>query len=211
MNLWSGKALKERCILFHRQFGNHRINPTLLRKVYHIHKIKNKKIKKTKPINPDKEIEYENWRLEIKDKIKNLKARGYRIIYLDETLFTTKTLKSYDYTLKSKPHRIPLASINQPCQALIFAISEENGIEHTKVFKKSVDHSKFIEYLDELSILNKHEPICIFLDNLRVHIMEEVMMKMNELQFEVIRNVPYNPDFNPAESCLSKIKNHYRR
>ena len=37
------------------------------------------------------------------------------------------------------------------------------------------------------------------------------MMKMNELQFEVIRNVPYNPDFNPAESCLSKIKNHYRR
>jgi len=90
-------------------------------------------------------------------------------------------------------------------------MSEEKGIEHTKVYKKSVDHTKFTEYLDELSILNKHEPICIFLDNLKVHIMEEVMMKMNELQFEVIRNVPYAPDYNPAESCLSKIKNHHKR
>ena len=152
MNLWSGKPLKERCLLFHRQFGNHRINSTLLRKVYRIHKIKNKKIKKTKPFNPEKEIEYENWRLEIKERIKTLKAQGYRIIYLDETLFTTKTLKSTDYTLKLKPHRILQASINQTCQALIFAISEEKGIEHTKVYKKSVDHTKFTEYLDELSI-----------------------------------------------------------
>jgi len=74
LNLWSGKSLKERCILFNRQFGNHRINQTLLRKVYHIHKVKNKKIKKTKPFNPEKEIEYENWRLEIKERIKTLKA-----------------------------------------------------------------------------------------------------------------------------------------
>jgi hypothetical protein len=123
LDKWAGKPLKERCILFHRQFGNHRINQTLLRKVYQMHKVKNKKIKKTKPINPDKEVEYENWRLEIKDRIKNLKAKGYRIIFLDETLFTTKTLKSYDYTLKSKSHRILQSSINQVCQALIFAIS----------------------------------------------------------------------------------------
>ena len=90
-------------------------------------------------------------------------------------------------------------------------MSEENGIEHIKVYPKSVDHAKFIEYLDELYIPNKHQPVAIFLDNLKVHSKEEVMMKMNELQFEVVFNVPYNPDFNPAESCLSKIKNHYKR
>ena len=28
---------------------------------------------------------------------------------------------------------------------------------------------------------------------------------------DIIFNVPYQPDFNPTESCLSKIKNHYKR
>ena len=98
--------MKERCILFHRHFGNHRINRTLLRKVYRIHKIKSKKIKKVKLIDPNKEIEYENWRKEIKGRVKKLKDKSYRIIYLDECVFTTKTLKTSDYTLKKIPHRI---------------------------------------------------------------------------------------------------------
>ena len=85
--------------MFHRHFGNHRINCTLLRKVYRIHKIKSKRIKKVKLINPDKEIEYENWRKEIKDRVRRLKFHQYRIIYLDECVFTTKTLRSTDYTL----------------------------------------------------------------------------------------------------------------
>lgn len=67
--------------------------------VYRIHKIKSKRIKQVKLINPDKEIEYENWRLEIKNRIGKLKSKAYRIIYLDECVFTTKTMKSTDYTL----------------------------------------------------------------------------------------------------------------
>ena len=69
LSRWAGKSIKERCILFHRHFGNHRINPTLLSKVYRIHKIRSKKIKKVKLINPTKETEYENWRIEIKNNI----------------------------------------------------------------------------------------------------------------------------------------------
>ena len=59
LKLWSGVALAWRCVLFHRHFGNHRINPTLLRKVYRIHRIKRKRIKLTKEIKPEKEQEYE--------------------------------------------------------------------------------------------------------------------------------------------------------
>ena len=55
LNLWSGKSIVLRCILFHRHFGNCRINRTLLRKVYSMHKIKRKKIKLTKEIKPEKE------------------------------------------------------------------------------------------------------------------------------------------------------------
>ena len=56
---WSGKSLWERCILFHRYFGNHRINPTLLSKVYSIHKIKRKKVKQVKLIKAEREHEFE--------------------------------------------------------------------------------------------------------------------------------------------------------
>ena len=89
---WSGKSLQERCTLFHRHFGNHRINQTLLRKVYALHKIKRKRLKLTKYIKPEKEEEYEIWRQGMSERIKKLKEEGYRIIYVDECGFTTKTI-----------------------------------------------------------------------------------------------------------------------
>ena len=89
---WASKSLKERCLLFHRQFGDHRINPTLLTQFYAKHKIKRKRVKTVKEIDPAKEAEYEKWRQDIKQKIADLKQEHYRIIYLDESLFTTKTI-----------------------------------------------------------------------------------------------------------------------
>ena len=105
--LWSGKTLEQRCVLFHRHFGNHSINPTLLRKIYALHKIRRKHVKFTKDIDPDKESEYEVWRLDLKDKISSLKEEGYKIVYLDEAVFTTKTIKKTDYSPLKTYHRIP--------------------------------------------------------------------------------------------------------
>ena len=61
----------------------------------------------------------------MKKRIKELKDGGYKIIYLDECLFTTKTLQTTDYTNKNYKHRLPLVQVSQPCQALILAISDE--------------------------------------------------------------------------------------
>ena len=152
-----------------------------------------------------------NWKNEIIQRMKNLKGTNRRIIYLDECIFTTKTMKTTDYTSLKSPHRIPQADINQPVYALILAISIENGLEHYQIFEKSVNYQKFIEYLDELYIENKHSSIAIFADNLSVHKTPNVMMKLHELDIEIIYNVPNQPDFNPVESCFSKIKNYYRR
>ena len=64
LNAWGAYTLKHRCILFHRKFLDHRINPTLLTRIYKMHKIKRKKVKFVKQIEPSKEIEYEEWRQE---------------------------------------------------------------------------------------------------------------------------------------------------
>ena len=73
-------------MLFHRHFGNRRINPTLLRKVYGLHNIKRKRIKFTKDIKADKEEEYGYWRQGMQERMDKLKADGYKIIYLDECM-----------------------------------------------------------------------------------------------------------------------------
>ena len=204
-------SLKNRCIFFHRHFGNHRINPTLLSKVYRIHKIKAKKIKSVKLIDPEKEQEYEQWRKDLITRIQSLRQQNTRIIYLDECVFTSKTILMRDYTNLKCNRRIPQTQLNQPVFALVLAISRENGLEHYQVYDKSVNKYKFVEYLDELYVPNKHESIVLFLDNLGVHKSGLVIEKLDELGIETLYNVPYQPDYNPTESCLSKIKNFYRR
>ena len=112
LHKWIGLSLKERCLMFHRHFGNHRINSTLLSKFYKKYKIKCKKIKFVKLINPEKEHEYERWRLELKEQIADLKQKHYRIIYLDESIFTTKTIRRKEYTPNRNPLRIEQSKIN---------------------------------------------------------------------------------------------------
>ena len=48
LELWSGKTISERCILFHRNFPNKKIAPTSLRRFYLQHKIKRKKVRQEK-------------------------------------------------------------------------------------------------------------------------------------------------------------------
>ena len=40
INDWAAHPLKHRCVLFHRKFPDHRINPTLLTRIYKMHKVK---------------------------------------------------------------------------------------------------------------------------------------------------------------------------
>ena len=68
-----------------------------------------------------------------------------------------------------------------------------------------------MDYLDGLYIANKHTKIALFMNNASSHKTINVKMKLQELEIEPIYNVPYQPDYNPTESCFSKIKNHYKR
>ena len=65
--------------------------------------------------------------------------------------------------------------------------------------------------MDELFIANKHNKVALFMDNASSHKTANIKMKLRELNMEPVYNVPYQPDYNPTESCFSKIKNHYKR
>ena len=81
--------------------------------------------------------------------------KGYRIIYMDESYFTSKTMLVYDYSPYKTSHQIPMSSVDQPTYSLVFAISMENGLEHYDVYKKGFNEVMFSDYLDNLYIQNE--------------------------------------------------------
>ena len=97
------------------------------------------------------------------------KKDGYRIVYLDETCFTRKTMIDTEWTLPKENMTIDEAKINEPCLALLAAISKDKGLEHYRVFPKSVNVKKFKEWLQELRDKNGNDKIALFLDNLSAH------------------------------------------
>ena len=71
----------------------------------------------------------------------------YRIIYLDECIFTRTSVPKVEYSLPKQNVAADLAMLSEPTLALLAAISKEKGLEHWKVFDYSVNIQKIKQYL----------------------------------------------------------------
>ena len=139
------------------------------------------------------------------------KNQEYRVIYLDETMFTRKTIRNEEWTLPKENVRIDQAKLNEPTLAMISAISMEKGQEHFKIYPKSVNTDQFIEYLKELRERTAGEKVCLFMDNLKAHNGDRSIAAMRELGFRWAWSPPYSPEYNPIELVFSKVKNKFKR
>ena len=77
------------------------------------------------------------------------KARnaGYRFVYIDETMFTRKTVPLMEWTCKHENMTVDQALLNEPTLALLCGISKEKGLEHFQIFELSVNIEKFMDYI----------------------------------------------------------------
>ena len=98
----------------------------------------------------------------------------------------------------------------EPTLAVLAAISMEKGLEHFKIFEKSVNIPKFKGYLQELRERNGDDKIALFLDNLSAHKSDKTKTEAARLGFRLIFNVPYSPEYNPIEFVFSKVKQKFR-
>ena len=115
------------------------MNPTLLRRIYSIHKIKKKALKwykRASQRDPVKEAQQLSTMKRLLTKAKN---DGYRIVYLDEICFTRSTVPKTEYCTLNSNMPADLAHLNEPTLAVLSAISKEKGQEHFKVFDYSVN------------------------------------------------------------------------
>ena len=146
----------------------------------------------------------------MKRQLAKAKKDGYRIIYIDETMFTRATVPKAEYCLPKQNMTVDTAKLDEPTLALLAGISKERGVEHYRTFDRSVNIPKFKEYIAELREANGDEKICLFMDNLSAHTSKKSKEALTRLGFRYIYNVAYSPDYNPIEFVFSKLKQKFR-
>ena len=58
------------------------------------------------------------------------KRDGFRMVYIDETMFTRKTVPDAEWAKKGQNTRVDEAKLSEPTLALLCGISKEKGVEH---------------------------------------------------------------------------------
>ena len=75
--------------------------------------------------------------------LKKAKKDGYRIIYIDETMFTKHAIPKKEYCLPNLNMKVDKDQLNEPPYAVLSGISREKGQELYMLFQKSVNVDKF--------------------------------------------------------------------
>ena len=203
-------SLMDRCKHFLKEFPSAHINPTLLRKIYKEHGIKKKNYRWTKQAKGMTAERHFRELTTMKQQLTKAKNSGYRFIYIDETMFSRKSMPTSEWSLPKKNYELDQAHWNEPVLAWLMGISYEKGREYSQIFRKSVDIPKFKEYLQALRNSVGDEKVCIFLDNLKAHKSEESLNEMRRLGFRYVFNVCYAPEYNPIELVFSKLKQRFK-
>ena len=101
LELWSGKTMKERCVLFHRQFTDKRIAVTSLRRLYLRLKIKRKKVRQEKVLPPPLREQFRENCSNLLAQLEEAEAEGRVIVFLDETNFTKLSLPRKEWSARN--------------------------------------------------------------------------------------------------------------
>ena len=93
------------------------MTPTLLRNIYRKFKIKKKKFRWFKEIESQDLAKQATELAKAKREIAKAKRDGFRIIYIDETMFTRKTLSDLEWSNSKDNMRVALKRLDEPTLA----------------------------------------------------------------------------------------------
>lgn len=125
--------MKERTVMFHRQFPDKRIAVTSLRRLYLKNKIKRKKLRQEKVMPPEQKLEYAESCREVLAQLEQAKAEKRLTLYLDEVNFTKLSLMKREWSTRNSNLTVDQVDVYQGYRSVIAAISEENGVDHSAI------------------------------------------------------------------------------
>ena len=211
LDLQVGKSLEERAADFMRVFPSKRMSSSRLQRIYKEHKVRKKKVRITKILSRRQRLKLRKYIPVVQHEIAEFRNRGFRIIYLDEVMFTTRTMPTHEWSRKNTNVTISYDQFQQSAVAGIAAISAERGIDVVMLFKKSVNKDKFKIFLQEIRDKYPFEDLALYMDNLSVHRSQEIIERMDELGLGYVFGPAYSPDFNPVETIFSGAKSYVKK
>ena len=98
---WAGKTMKERTVLFHRQFTDKRIAVTSLRRLYLKHKVRRKRVRHVKVMPHGLQQQYKAKCNELLAELEWVENEGRTIVFLDEINFTKLSLSRTEWSARN--------------------------------------------------------------------------------------------------------------
>ena len=79
------------------------------------------------------------------------------------------------------------------------------------LFDDSVNIEKFKFFIEELRAKYFYSDICLYLNNLSVHVAKAVKERLDDLSIAYIYSPIYSPDYNGIESVFSIAKRYIKQ
>lgn len=98
---WAGFTMKQRTVMFHRQFTDKRIAITSLTRLYLKNGVKRKKVRQEKNMPGRVREDFRQRCVNLLDEINRVKREGLPIVYLDETLFGKRSIALKEWSNKN--------------------------------------------------------------------------------------------------------------
>ena len=115
--------MDERVILFHRKFPHKVISATRLWRLYRQHGIKRKQVRVQKSMPARDLHNFNEQRERVLQELKAAKAKKLPMVYLDELVFTKRTMIFRDYSNRGQHLRIDERNLYQKYKSVIATAS----------------------------------------------------------------------------------------
>ena len=122
-------------------------------------------------------------------------AKKCKLLFADETCFTSKTLPRKTFASKRNNVEVDQEALNKGYRSALAAISTDGNIEHLKVTERAINAKKYVSWLRKLNekLGGDKKKFYLFVDNLGVHKTPKVMRTYTELGIVPIFNSTYSP------------------
>jgi transposase len=197
--------------MFHRRFGEVKVSPTTIRRIYLKHKIRFKNIKRGKREIDFSDPHYSSLFHCMHSLLHRVKESNTKVVYLHKTMFTFRTFRAKGWTHKRDRVRVNDSDLKVQTLALIAAIAEDGGLIDFAIHPMAINTESFVAFVRQLAEKLGGGDFALFLDNLSVHKTRPAKLLFEELNITEIFNVPYCPQFNGIESYFAQVKATYKK
>ena len=141
--------------------------------------------------------------------IENAKREGRLIVYIDEILFSKRSIKLREWATKNSNLTVNQEDVYVGLRSVIAGMTEEYGIGLIKIHDHACTGEDFRDYLIQLRGKVGKRPVSLFMDNATIHKKPCVKEWWSKLNMEPIWNIGYSPEFQPIEAVFSKVKREF--